>query len=194
MITPEQYSSIRNNYCILYNGNCNEYLLWLKYLRPKIEQQFSGLKLWIVCKSCQLYLFDEEPRIVPIEKYNKDQFAYVDTLTCDMISHPIEKIITESDIQVEPIELIPVKIKTYSIAKNGILPMKKEQIDKIRNYANQRAYEIDVDGDWIIGVESEDLLKNALKGKPITLINGGFGEKLYKKIFPHVEILNINNI
>jgi len=194
MITPAQYSLIKNNYCIFYNGNCNEYLLWLKFLRPQIEHQFPGLNLWIVCKHSQLYLFNDEPRIVSVETYKKEQFAYVETLTCDMTSHPIQELVNKSNILIKPVELIPVNIKTYSIAKNGILPMKQDQIEKIRKYANQRAYEIDAEGDWIIGKESEDLIKNALKGKPITLINGGFGEKLYKKTFPHVEILNISNI
>lgn len=164
--------------------------MWLNFLKPQIEQQFPDLKLWIVCKSSQLYLFDDQSRIIPVEQYKQEQFAYVETLTCDMASHPIYNLITTSDINVKSVPLIPIQIKTYSIAKNGLLPMKQDQIDKIRKHANKKACEVDFDGDWIVGIESEDLLKNALKGKPITLINSGFGEKLYKKVFPHIEIIN----
>ena len=188
MITPSQYSLIKNNYCIFYNGNCNEYLWWLKFLRPQIEQQFPDLKLWIACKSSQLYLFDRQ--VVPIENYVKEQFAYTEILTCDMHSHPIDKLVEQSNIVIKSIDFTPIKIKSYSIASNGLLPLKSEQIDKIRKYANQKGYFETENGDLTIGVESEDLIKNALEGKPISLINSAFGEKLYKKAFPHIEIIN----
>ena len=167
-----------------------------------MEQKFPGVVVYICCKDDYFYLVEEQPRVLRQSelKDKKNQFAYVREITCDMQSNPIEQFMSESDIDV------PIIAKNQNTSKkncviltNGTLPVKSlsgEQIQKIINYSKSKGCEPQLnqnykDFDWIIGVENENLYLAASEGKNVTLIPTGFGENLFKRMFPDAEILKL---
>lgn len=199
MIPLPEYAKIKDNYCIAYYGNCKDFLIQLKVLRPFMESKFPGVKVFISCKDEFTYLFSNEPRIITKTelKDNRKQFGYIRELVCDMKSHPIEDFMNESEIPCGPVEVVnkPDSNKCV-ILTNGVLPTKTltaEQIKKAIKYAENKGFipEINtsIDGaKYVIGVENEQLYEAAVKGSQVCLISTGLGENLFKKMFPDNEI------
>lgn len=194
-----EYAKIKDNYCIAYFGNNKEHLVQLKLLRPFMEKTFPGVKVYLACRDDCMYLLSEEDRILSKTelKDNKHLFGYVRELLCDMQSHPVESFMLESDIPCGP---ICEKSNCYGdcvLLTNGVIPVKPlngEQIKKAINYIRKNGYEPQINGDinragWVVGVESEQLYLAAALGKRVSLIPTGFGEKLFKKMFPQNEII-----
>lgn len=167
-----------------------------------MEETFPGVSVYISCKDDYLYLLQNESKALGQTdlKENKNQFAYIRELACDMQSHPVEEFMNESSIKIEPIcnSKITSK-KTCVILTNSILPVRSltgEQIQKTIAYARSKGCEPRLNEDfqsfdWVIGVENENLYLAASQGKNITLIPTGFGENLFKRMFPQGEILNL---
>lgn len=164
-----------------------------------MEKTFPGVKVYLACRDDCMYLLSEEDRILSKTelKDNKHLFGYVRELLCDMQSHPVESFMLESDIPCGP---ICEKSNCYGdcvLLTNGVIPVKPlngEQIKKAINYIRKNGYEPQINGDinragWVVGVESEQLYLAAALGKRVSLIPTGFGEKLFKKMFPQNEII-----
>lgn len=197
------YAKIKDNYCVAYFGNSKEYLLQLKLLRPIMEAQLPGIKVYIACKSEAIYLLSGEERILTREdlQSKKNEFAYVRELSCDMQSHPIEEFMKESNLACGPIKITtPIIATTCVLLTNAILPTKTlsgKQIQAAIDYIKQKGCEPQINGsienaDWVVGVENEDLFQAAAMGKKVTLIPTGLGENLFHAMFPKAELLTLS--
>lgn len=130
----------------------------------------------------------------------KDNFSYIREIQSNSSVHPIEELILESNIPIQP---IPVKnqeaehSKQCSLMPFGNHPVKSlshNQILEIEKFVANKGYELKINKDfenssWIIGVESLELYNSAISGKRTTLIETGLGANLFKKLFPDTEIL-----
>lgn len=171
----------------------------LKLLRPLMEKTFPGVKVYLACRDDCMYLLAGEDRILSKTelKEHKHLFGYIRELLCDMQSHPVESFMNESDIPCGPIcEEIDADGDCVLLT-NGVIPVRPlngEQIKKAINHIRKNGCEPQINGDinragWVVGVECEQLYLAAAVGKRVSLIPTGFGEKLFKKMFPKSEIL-----
>ena len=203
MSTPfPKYAIVKNNYCICYFGNCNEYLIQLKYLRSIIEKELPGIKIYIGFKDGLHGLLEGESNIVPndVLKIKKKKYAYIRELKCNMVDHPVWELLKESNIS-PSIPDVPLPDKTIKcvISSRGVLPTKslsEAQISKIKSIYQAKGYAIEVDGNidgagCVVGVESVSLFQAAFLGIETALVPTGIGTDLYKSLFPNTgSILN----
>lgn len=194
-----QYAKIKDRYCIAYFGNCNEYLIQLRLLRPIMEHNFPGLQIYIACKEEAKYLLQDEPRVVSRDelKSNPHEFAYIRELTCNMQDHPVEEFMKESGLRCGPVPL-PWRNEPGCcvIYPNGVLPTRsldQEWLQKITDRVKAEKYEFRINGpmddaEWVIGVENEQLFLAAATGRKVTLISTGLGENIFKSMFPNGDI------
>ena len=174
MSTPfPKYTKVKNNYCICYFGNCNEYLIQLKYLRSIIEKELPGIKIYIGFKDGLYNLLDGESNIVPdtVIRTNKKKYAYIRELKCNMVDHPVWDLLQESNIPISiPDVHLPNKTVKCIVAAKGVFPTKSlndAQISKIKSIYQAKGYVVEVNGDingtgCVVGVESVLLFKAAL--------------------------------
>lgn len=200
MIPLPEYAKIKDNYCIAYYGNCKDFLVQLRLLRPFMEDKYPGVKVFISCKDEFTYLFPNEIRIITKTdlKEKRAKFGYIRELLCNLQSHPVEDFMMESDIPCGP---IPVNNKSLSnkcvILTNGILPTKSlngEQIKKAIKYAENKGFVPEMntsieEAKCVIGVENEHLFEAGVNGSEVILVNVGLGENLFKKMFPLCEVV-----
>ena len=194
-----KYAEIKDKYCISYYGNCNEYLVQLKLLRPKIEETFPGLQVYIACKPEAFYILNKEKNIV-YGQFNKEDYAYVRELNCDMKTHPVEELMTESNIEFPIFNTSRNNLGNCMIYTKGNLPTKnmtEKDVAYCVDLADKRGWKHSIDKEitdetWIISVENEKLFEYGATGKyALTLVNKGIGENIFKKLFPVHEILNL---
>lgn len=173
-----------------------------------MEATFPGVKVYIACKDDFLYLLKGEARILGQSelKNNKNSFAYIRELTCDMRSHPVENFMKESDIPCGPViesrhdKEHPTPVLIYSEGLSPTKSLTPVQLEKVIQYAESKGGSLaKVNPEniglnwarWVIGVENEKLFRAAALGMRVTLIPTGFGENLFKNMFPWAEILNV---
>lgn len=166
-----------------------------------MEKTFPGIKVFLACKEDSIYLLEGEERIISKEQLNenKNMFAYIRELLCDMQSHPVESFMDESSIPCGPITINESKIGNCVLLTNGIFPVKSlnsNQIKQAIKYIESKGCSVSLNSstdnaEWIVGVENEYLYQSAANGKKITLIPTGFGENLFKRMFPNTEILHL---
>jgi hypothetical protein len=205
-----QYAKVKDKYCISYLGDNIEYIAQLLYVRKAIEQEFPGISIYICCKSKHVHLVNGDNKIIPLEKINKDtkrQFACVRTIQCDQISHPILNLIEESNVTLCHLPS-PIRKNTHNkkcvIYPNGNLPVQslsKEEVTKIVRYCQKQGYNPTVVSDhttenfgWAIGVECMALFYASCQGIKTSLVPTGVGTRLYQKLFPSMEIINLLHI
>ena len=197
-----QYAKIKDNYCIAYFGNNKEHLIQLKLLRPYMESTFPGVKVYLSCREDSVYLFKEEERIITKEKLkeNKHMFGYIRELLCDMQSNPVEEFMKESEIPYGPIHYEQkINNKKCVLLTNGIAPVRSLNGDQIKlaiSHIQNKGYDLEINeqinnAGWVVGVENEQFYQAAVDGKAVTLIPTGFGENIFKKLFPGGQILKI---
>lgn len=166
-----------------------------------MEQTFPGVQVYIACKDYVSHLFKGYERTVTKTQLdnNKNDYAYIRELNCDMTSHPVENFMKESDIPFGPLN-IQVKTPTRCvILTNGTLPTKHlsmKQIQSAKLRAEMKGFIPEINGEidphtWVIGVESRHFYEAAIAGNPVTLMPTGIGENLFKLMIPHGEILDI---
>lgn len=167
-----------------------------------MESSFPGIKVYLSCQKDSLYLLKEEERILTKEqlKENKNLFGYIRELLCDMQSNPVEEFMNESEIKYGPIVLNQnTNNKKCVLLTDGNAPVKsltEDQIKSAKKHIQEKGYHLEVNGKtedagWIVGVENEDFYQCAAEGKAVTLIPTGFGENLFKKMFPSGQVLKI---
>ena len=117
-----------------------------------------------------------------------------------MTSHPIEEFMEESKISYGPIHVNQfLDNKKCTLLTNGISPVSSltsNQIKLATTYIQSKGYHLEINGEtaesgWVVGVENEQFYQSAVSGKSISLIPTGFGENLFKKLFPGGEILKL---
>jgi len=203
-IPYENYLEIKDKYCITYYGVFNEFILQLIYLKPAIEQEFPGVKLYISCKDELFNRLEVSTDVIPFSKFAKHEYSYVRDLSFDNINHPILGIINESKMNLKG--LVPhrnnIKTNKCIILSKGVGHVKSLTDDEVQIVIEKvrlagfdpKINENIDDAGWVIGVECEDLYKSAIKGIKTTLIPTGFGKKLFETLFPNQEIYSIKNI
>jgi len=197
-----QYAKVKDNYCIAYFGNNKEHLVQLKLLRPYMEAAFPGVKVYLACREDSVYLLKDEERIITRDKLkeSKHLFGCVRELLCDMQSNPVEEFMNESEIPFGPIRVDqPLKNKKCVLLTNGVVPVNSltgNQIKLAISHIQSKGCQPEINGGtkdagWVVGVENEEFYQAAESGRSVTLIPTGFGENLFKKLFPSGQILKL---
>ncbi len=201
MIKFQDYARIKNNYCLCYFGQCNEYLILLELLRHRIEEQFPGMNFYISCKDEVKDVFTTNEKIFSISelRLHKNNFAHIKELKYEDGKHPIRNILETSDVtnfllrsNFEESNTTKAVIVTHNTYPTN--PMTQKQIDLAKNIALSRGFEPEVSEDWsnsglVIGVESTSLIRAAYSGIPSVLVDNGVGGDFYKMMFPTIELL-----
>jgi len=201
MIGFEEYAQIKNNYCLCYFGQCNEYLVLLELLRPRIEAAFPGMNFYIGCRDDAVQVLQTRDKVLPIAelKIRKNEFAHIKELKYEDGKHPIQDILFGSDVTNVVLRHLPddkdsgkAVILTHNTYPTD--PMNGRQIDIARRIAETRGLEVEISNDWenaglVIGVECPELVWAGHAGIPIILAETGIGADFYKKLFPSMEIL-----
>jgi hypothetical protein len=197
-IPLKQFVASRNKYCFAYFGQSNDYILLLKTLRPFMESAFKGTQIYIACSDESYYLLQDEPRVVKKSSFNKGDYCYVDNFNCDFNSHPVERIMSESKLEIPVIRRSPKDHgNTVYLYTKGILPTKslsdKQTESIVRIYkSNGKVCLVDQKHDGksqICSVESEIFVTCALAGIDCTLVETGTGKNLLKRMFPDMRTI-----
>jgi hypothetical protein len=215
-----QYAKIKDNYCCLYLGNNAEYVVQLKILRPSIEKQLPGLKLYIACRDSLFYLLENEPRVIRSSEVDsfKHKFAYVREIVFKN-SHPILDFMEESNLEIESIQSKNLSSGIGLICPEGLMPTKpltENNVEYLKTWVKQQGFSPVVVGSdihatlnidyrpcgkekidqineasMVVGVENEYLFLAGSLGKATVLVPTGLGTNLYKKLFPKNKIMKI---
>lgn len=170
-----------------------------------MESTFPGVQVYLACREDSAYLLKGEDRIITKEelKENKHLFGYIRELSCDMQSHPIEEFMNESAIPCGPIRAKQLPWEGgCTLLTNGVAPVRslsgnqiKFVIEHIKKCCGGTEPELNASPDaghgWVVGVENESFYQAAVEGRRVTLIPTGFGENLFKKMFPGGQILTL---
>jgi len=170
-----------------------------------MESTFPGIKVFLACREDSTYLLKGEDRIFTREevKDNKHMFAYIRELVCDMQSHPVDEFMNESAIPCGP---ILKKQESWGavalLLTNGVAPVRSLTANQIKLAIGHikrlnGGVEPDINTPlnnnhgWVVGVENESFYQAAALGRQVSLIPTGFGENLFKKMFPGGQILSL---
>jgi hypothetical protein len=195
------YAKIKDRYCLLYLGFSWEYVVQLSCFLPLIEESLPGLDLHICCRDEVFHHFNN-PKIFPHAEFaeKKEDFAHVRELKCNMDSHPVEDLLKESKVPCKPVVTPTVDLTIRCVicpdATLPTKPLESRQIEEIKGIARLRHFVPEVSENlegagWVIGPENGVLFLAASKGIKTSLVPTGVGTKLYQKMFPNGEVLNI---
>jgi hypothetical protein len=210
-----QYARVKDNYCCAYLGNSPEYVVALKLLRPQIEKQLPGINLHLACRDEFAHFLEGESNTVALSALDKSHYAYVRELRNDKSYHSVLRLIEESQLEIEPITKTAKKEKgmclvcpegiDYSMSQASldisISGVKNEGYTPVilgsdvhqslliqnRPFGAEKTNYIN-EASWVLGVENEYVVLAATRGIRTTLVTKGLGEKLYKKMFPAIEL------
>jgi len=201
MIGFEQYSRIKNNYCICYFGYSDEYLVQLRILKPVFEQHFPGLHICLGCKDDKTHMLRDTGHLLTISKIKVERksYAYIREVRFNGKTHPIEDLLVESKIRTVELPILqqPRTNNRCVIITQGAYPTKpltSQEIQNLKGSVSNQGYEFEIDTDisgasLVMGVESVGLFEAAAQGISTKLVPTGFGTRLYKLLFPNGNIL-----
>lgn len=219
-ISYPEYIKIKDNYCCSYLGNTAEYVVQMKLLRPHIEKQLPGVRLYLACRDSFYYLLQDEPRSIRVSEIKelKSLFAYVRNLTFEN-KHPVLSFMEESKLEIPKIATPTIMPGLALICPEGISPtasLKQNDIEILKQHAKRLGHTPIVVGSdihyslkinlrpygeeklkyiqecsMVLGVENEYLFLAAGMGKDTMLVPTGLGTELYKKMFPDNKIQKI---
>jgi hypothetical protein len=96
-----KYAKIKNNYCVGYLGDNPELLLQLKVVRPFIEKELPGIKIFVACQDRLVHVLEGEERIILeselSDKISECAFAYYRELDRND-PHSVKIFLNESNI------------------------------------------------------------------------------------------------
>ena len=200
-ILYKRYLEIKNKCCVYYFGLFNEFALQLIYLRPAIEKELPGLELYIACKNELKTIIGNPSRVVFKEDFKDYHYAHCQELKFNQVHHPVMKLLEDSAITLDKIyeNNFDSSSKKCTIITKNFAPfgaLTDAQIEKATYIAETEGYTVELDSDWrnagwVVGVESSSLYLAAMQGIRCSLIPTGLGTKLFKKMFPTKEILDI---
>lgn len=203
MLALEQYAKIKNNYCLGYFGNCNEYLVQLRLIKPFLEQRFNGLNLYLSCKDECFHHLNSVANAIPMSQlsHNKSHFAHMKEIRCNGQVHPISLLLQECGINEYVVATNNQKdhANLCVIMSKGVYPtcnLTQPQIEILSRIGRDKGYDVQVDGDYnlagvALGVESVGLFEVASRGLHTKLVPTGIGGRLYKNMFPDGQILKL---
>lgn len=200
MIGFEQYSRIKNNYCLCYFGYSDEYLVQLRLLKPVFEQCFPGLNLCLGCKDDKTHILRDVGHVLTISKIKVDRksYAYIREVRFNGKTHPVEDLLVESKIKSVELSITqqPRANNRCVIITHGAHPTKPlapQEIQRFKESVADQGYEFEIDTDpsgasLVMGVESVGLFEAAAQGISTKLVPTGFGTRLYRYMFPKGEV------
>lgn len=207
MIPFSDYVKIKNNYCIRYVGECDEYLVQLRLLIPKIKQVYPELEFYVVCRDDKRH-FLEGVNVCPISRFKleKHKFPHVYELFHDVSEkkHPIEKLLEECEIDnIEICNQSSMPTTNCIFVTTGRLPtrsLNNQQIKRMEAWIKNKYPQAEIEynknnlegAGWVLGVESWQIYEAASRGIKTTLVPTGLGTNLYKRMFPQGEIMTIS--
>lgn len=148
MIPLHEYVKIKDNYCLCYYGESDEYLVLLRLLKPIIENHLPKLKLHISCKDEKAYLLDNAVKLSE-GSLGKFKFAHAKEIKYSGEGHPIEELIAEIGINaISVTEIAEVTNNNCVIVTKGNHPTKSlnsRQISAIKQKCIERNYETEID-------------------------------------------------
>lgn len=163
-----------------------------------MESAFKGTQIHIACSDESYYLLQDEPRVTRKSSFEKSDYSYVNNLNFDFHSHPVEKVMSESRLEIPAIRHSSrYQGSTIYLYTKGILPTKslsdRETESIVERYkSNGKVCFIDQKHDGksaICSVENEILLTCALAGIDCTLAETGTGRNLLEKMFPDMRTI-----
>lgn len=198
--TITNFIRARGKYCCCCFGNNDEYLLILKHLRPYIEAQLQGVKVYIACRDESHYLLHDEPRVVLKSRFDRHEFGHVRELKPDKEKHPLTMLLEESGIDIPVIRsaetepttkvyfssasLYPCKPLAEAATSNLIKSLHSNGKTVLQNEA--------YDGvSSVFATEGLLLLQGCLAGASCTLIDNGNGGSLLRRMFPGLKSIRI---
>ena len=204
MIRFTDYASIKDNYCLCYFGQADEYLVQLRLLLPSFAAAFPGLNIFLCAKDHCLHHLRDCGYVLPLSRLKeyKPILAHVKELRSDGQEHPVAAFVAEcglTDVAVS------VTAETARAAVCGIYPkssfptkdMTKEQIDAVARVARAAGYAAAIeppnwqDLGWVIGTENVPVFEAAAAGIKTSLVETGLGGELFKKLFPSQKLLRL---
>jgi len=199
MISFTDYAKIANNYCICYFGYADEYLVQLRLLKPLLEKAFPEINIYYGCKDEKTHILGDCERILKLSelKIRKTEFAHISEIKSNGETHPIEDLLIGAGITKFALD-IPKATKTDKcvIISSGCFPTKpleKDRIDRLKKRTPMHC-EIDTDisgAGLVMGVESAALCEAAARGIETVLVPTGTGLRLYKNMFPNLQVVHI---
>lgn len=201
MIPFPKYASIKDKYCICYFGPVDEYLVCLRLVRPIIERKYPGLRLHFGCKDDKaVHLNGCEILKVSEIKMRREEFAHVRELRFNGKDHPVEQLMEECDIPDWAVRSSPAdprgdKCVILSKSDYPTKPLETPQIDFLKKKAKSLGHTPLLNEPWkgagvVMGVESVGLLEAAAAGAVTYLVPNGVGTRLYKRMFPFLEVVH----
>lgn len=202
MIRFDDYAKIVNNYCLCYFGSSDEYLVQLRLLKPIFELVFPDITIYLGCKDEKIHLLQDCKHTLKLTeiKIKKNEFAHISEIKFNGRTHPIEDILLESSIAnfgIAPASTDKT-IKCLIVTKGShpTKPLTMDQVNKLKRMAVARGMEYEIDTDikgtgLVVGVESVQICEAAASGIETILIPTGVGSRLYKKLFPNLQLLHI---
>lgn len=200
ILLPE-YNRIKDNYCIAYYGHCKDLILEIKLLLPQIRQNYPEINIFISFLDQYCYFFPEEINFIPKSKMQdqKKNLAYIRELRHDYDIHPLNVFLKESDIEIQPLITLPKPSGNVAglicQSNSPIKSLSGLEIQKYENYCKSKGFKVLINEyknvDWVVGVESEELIDGAMSGKPSSLIESGPGTELLTKMFQNLGVLRI---
>ncbi len=199
MIPFPKYAKIKDNYCVAYLGQNNEYLLLLDYFVPKLESLHPGIHIYLCCRDeCLSILTHSKSFPISLLKQKKEELVHVKEIVYDGTGHPIEIFLTESGLKNVRVSVTSPPITTRAVVlTKGNFPttsLNDEEIEWLALKAKDQGFtpEFDVPVDsagYVLGVECYEMFRAGFAGIKTALIPNGVGTEFYKKMFFGVEIL-----
>lgn len=201
MIEFPKYAKIKDNYCICYFGNSDEYLVQLRLLAPIIQKHFPKIKLWFGCRDDKTHLLhDLNVMKVSEIKVKRLEMGHIKELKFNGKTHPIEDFLSESEIREYKIQTPSAEPTTKCVlithGNYPTKPLSQNETQNLRNQFQKRGYDVEVDTDisnsgLVVGVESVALFEAASRGIEVKLIPTGIGAQLAKTMFGSLSLLHI---
>lgn len=201
MIPLPKYAKIKDNYCVAYLGQNNEYLLLLDYFVPRLEVLHPGINIYLCCRDECLSIL-KHPRSFPVSllKQKKEELVHVKELVYDGSGHPLEIFLAESGLTNVRVDVTPPPLTTRAvILTKGNFPttnLNTEEIEWLALKAKEQGFtpEFDVPVDsagYVLGIECYEMFRAGLSGIRTALISSGVGAGFFKKLFPGADILEL---
>ena len=198
-----KYREVKDKFCVCYFGPCNEYVTLFLGLRPQVEAELPGLRLYIGCKDSLYGPENTVPESVISQMIREPWgtgFGHIREVRCNMQDHPVEQFFRESNITLKPVEHKPdPDNRVIQLYPNGTSPtrsLNQSQIDAITQKYTKLGYVVRQNGPWndvgmVVGVESVSFWEAALAGKSSILCNAGLGTGLFRVICPWGDVISL---
>lgn len=199
MISFTDYAKIANNYCICYFGYADEYLVQLRLIKPLLEKKFPDINIYLGGKDEKTHILGNDDKVLKLSelKIRKTEFAHISEIKSNGETHPIEDLLIGAGITNFAIDC-PQSVKTHKcvIISSGVFPTKPLEKDKIERLKKRTPMHCEIDTDisgagLVMGVESAALCEAAAMGIETVLVPTGVGSRLYKKMFPNLQVVHI---